>query len=425
VQEVCVRLERNLQDTCEPAASSQRNSAVTIAESLRVTFVVAGLRCGGVERASVSLIEGLAGRGHRVSLVTFSAADTDFFRVPDGVVRTESAYRDASQALFTTPYSRLKRLQRAIAATAPDVVVAHAPQINVPTLLALRGRPVPVVVTEHGDVPIRPDALRPDLWKKWLWYRLRRPCYRWAFRVVSASEAIDRNFAWLPRQRRSVIHNPFQTVSGQPMPAQLPPGLASQRPWLVSMGRLSHAKGFDVLLAAFSRIAARFPEWQLLILGDGELRDELRRQASHSIPSDQVIFAGALPQPFALLQRAKVFVMASRYEGFPMAHGEALSCGLPVIATDCPSRPLARSEGTIAGGVRELVRDGVDGVLVPCEDPAALASAMAQLIEDPGRRERLAQQAAPGMNRYSSDRIVDAWEELLERAHRSSAAGAR
>jgi glycosyltransferase involved in cell wall biosynthesis len=135
-----------------------------------------------------------------------------------------------------------------------------------------------------------------------------------------------------------------------------------------------------------------------------------------------VIFAGALPQPFGLLQQAKVFVMASRYEGFPMAHGEALSCGLPVIATDCPSRPLRRRERAVGGGVRELVRNGVDGVLVPCEDPAALASAMARLIEHPDERLRLAQQAAPGMSRYSRERIVEAWEELLERARRSSAA---
>jgi len=392
-----------------------------------VTFVVAGLRCGGIERAVVSLIEGLVARGHQISLVTFSAAETDFFHLPAGVPRTQSAYRDDAapqRSVFTTPYSRLKRLQRAIAATGPHVVVAHAPQINVPTLLALRGSRIPVIVTEHGDVPIRPDAARPDLWKKWLWYRLRRLCYPRAFQVVSASEAIERNFAWLPAERRTIIHNPFQPARAELQPMQLPTGLAAGRPWLVSMGRLSHAKGFDVLLAAFARIAARFPEWQLLILGDGELREQLRRQALASIAADQVIFAGALPQPFALLQRAKIFVMASRYEGFPMAHGEALSCGLPVIATDCPSRPLQSREGTIAGGVRELVRDGVDGVLVPCEDPAALATAMAELIEDPDKRQRLAQEAAPGMNRYSCARIVATWEALLKRAD-PGAAGAR
>jgi Glycosyl transferases group 1 len=88
-----------------------------------------------------------------------------------------------------------------------------------------------------------------------------------------------------------------------------------------------------------------------------------------------------------------------------------------VIATDCPSRPLKHGErGNVAGGVRELVRDGVDGMLVPCEDPVALANAMADLIEHPDKRQRLAQQAAPGMARFSRAKIVDDWERLFEQA---------
>jgi glycosyltransferase involved in cell wall biosynthesis len=274
-----------------------------------------------------------------------------------------------------------------------------------------------VIVTEHGDVPVRQDATRPLLWKKWLWYRLRRLCYPSAFKVVSVSAAIDRNFAWLPDDRRSVIHNPFPPLGPQTMPVRLPRGLDPDRPWMASMSRLSYAKGVDVLLAAFERIAASFPEWQLVIVGDGEMRGQLHRQARELIANDRIVFAGALAEPFALLQQAKFFVMASRYEGFPMAHGEALACGLPVIATDCPSRPLKRGErGNVAGGVRELVRDGVDGVLVPCEDPAALASAMADWIENPDKRQRFAQQAAPGMARFSCAKIVDEWEQLLEQA---------
>src|SRR4029079_13548235 len=96
---------------------------------------------------------------------------------------------------------------------------------------------------------------------------------------VSVSAAIDRNFAWLPEARRIVIHNPFAPLDVRPMPAQLPRGLAPDRPWTASMGRLSYAKGFDVLLDAFARIAARFPQWQLVIIGDGELRGRLQRQA--------------------------------------------------------------------------------------------------------------------------------------------------
>jgi GalNAc-alpha-(1->4)-GalNAc-alpha-(1->3)-diNAcBac-PP-undecaprenol alpha-1,4-N-acetyl-D-galactosaminyltransferase len=404
-----------------PGVWSRRNNSMLVDRPVRLTLVAAGLRCGGVERALVSLASGLHARGHRISVLTFAAAETDFLRLPQAIVRTSLGIRWGVPTpflqLLPTTLARLKALRAAIDATEPDVVISHAAQINVPTLLALRGRAVPVIVTEHGDVPVRQDRAQPWLWKKWLWYRLRRLCYPSAFKVVSVSAAIDRNFAWLPDDRRSVIHNPFPPLDVQPMPVRLPRGLAPNRPWIASMGRLSYAKGFDVLLAAFARIAARFPEWQLVIIGDGELRERLHRQAGELIANDRIVFAGALAEPFALLQQAKFFVMASRYEGFPMAHGEALACGLPVIATDCPSRPLKRGEcGSVAGGVRELVRENVDGVLVPCEDPAALANAMADLIENLDKRQRLARQAAPGIARFSCARIVNDWEELLEQA---------
>jgi GalNAc-alpha-(1->4)-GalNAc-alpha-(1->3)-diNAcBac-PP-undecaprenol alpha-1,4-N-acetyl-D-galactosaminyltransferase len=387
----------------------------------RLTLVTSDLRCGGVQRAVVSLAGGLQARGHRISVLTFARAETDFFRLPGAIVRTSlEIRRDVPTPLLEllpTTLARLKALRAAIDATEPDVVISHATQINVPTLLALRGREVPVIVTEHGDLPVRQDVGGPWLWKKWLWYRLRRRCYPSAFKVVSVSAAIDGNFAWLPANRRSVIHNPFPPLAMQPMPVRLPAGLAPDRPWIASMGRLSHAKGFDVLLAAFARVAAAFPQWQLVIIGDGELRGQLQRQASDMIANDRVVFAGALAEPFALLQQAKFLVMASRYEGFPMAHGEALACGLAVIATDCPSRPLKRGErGNVAGGVRELVRDNVDGVLVPCEDPEALAAAMADLMENSDKRQRLARQAAPGIARFSCAKIVDDWERLFEQA---------
>lgn len=402
-----------MQDACMGAGA---------AAPCRVTFVAAGLRCGGIERALVSLAGAMLERGHQVTVITFAPESTDFFRLAPDAPRVSLNIRLGAPTpllqLWSTTRARLQALRAAIDASQPDVVISHAPQINVPTLLAMRGSVVPVIVTEHGDVPVRPEADRPWLWKKWIWYRLRRYCYPSAFRIVSVSRAIDRSFAWLPAERRAVIHNPAPSIPAHASThSALPVGLDPHRPWMISMGRLSHAKGHDLLLTAFARIAPQFPQWQLVIIGDGELRESLHRLADELVHKNQVVFTGALASPFALLGRAQFFVLASRYEGFPMAVAEALACGLPVIATDCPSRPRKFGErGRVAGGIRELVRDGVDGFLVPPEDPDALADAMARWMQSPQERSQMAQQTASGTTRFSRERVIEDWERLLEQA---------
>jgi GalNAc-alpha-(1->4)-GalNAc-alpha-(1->3)-diNAcBac-PP-undecaprenol alpha-1,4-N-acetyl-D-galactosaminyltransferase len=114
-----------------------------------------------------------------------------------------------------------------------------------------------------------------------------------------------------------------------------------------------------------------------------------------------------------VLRQAQLFVMPSRYEGFPNALGEALSCGLPVVAADCPSRPERAWQ---PGGVRELVRDGVDGYLVPPDDPLRLAQALAGLMADIAKRRQLASRAAEVTERFALETILDQWERLLQPA---------
>ena len=375
---------------------------------MRLTFVASSLGCGGVERVTVRLSDGLAARGHDVTVVTLADERSDFFRLSSKVQRQALGIAKGPPTplwrLAPAVSRRLAAIARAIEASAPDVVISRAVQVNVPVLMALRGRGYPTIVTEHGDRALRADADGGFPWRKWLWYRLRRLCYPFAFRLVSVSRAIDEHFSWLPSERRAVIYNPFPEVASVGARAQ------PDRPRLVAVGRLSHDKGFDVLIRAFARIARRFAAWQLHILGDGDLREELQQLSEELGLRDQVLFAGEVANPLAALQQAQLFVMASRYEGFPNALGEALSCGLPAIATDCPSRP-----GRVRrpGGVRELVRDGVDGCLVPPDDPERLAQALARLMADPHRRRRLAARAREVTERFSFETILDQWERLL------------
>ena len=125
---------------------------------------------------------------------------------------------------------------------------------------------------------------------------------------------------------------------------------------VVAMGRLSPEKGFDLLIDAFARLAAQHADWRLEIAGEGPERDALQRQIDAAGLQPQVQLVGWVSDPERFLSRSALFVMSSRYEGFPVALLEAMACGVPVISFDCDSGP------------REIIRPDVDGVLVPAGD---------------------------------------------------------
>jgi len=233
-----------------------------------------------------------------------------------------------------------------------------------------------------------------------VWKGLRRVAYRLASRVVSVSDGVDDYFAWLPEANRAVIPNPICPAelvfkAGEPM--------AFSRPHAVmGMGRLEVEKGFDLLVGAFARLAADFPDWELLILGQGSQRGELESLIAKLGLTERVRLPGVLEDPFSTLERADLFVLPSRSEGFGNALVEAMACGLPVIATRCWTRPPG------------IVRHDVDGILVAPEDVDALAAAMAGLMADHRRRGRLASEAVEAVRRFDLDQVIQTWDELLD-----------
>ena len=165
---------------------------------------------------------------------------------------------------------------------------------------------------------------------------------------------------------------------------------------IVGLGRLADHKGFDLLLAAFQEVAADHPDWVLEIFGEGDQRPILEQYRDQHRLGDRVRLPGWTDRPAAVLSRGDIFVLPSRYEGFPNALLEAMACGLACISFDCDSGP------------REIIRPGVDGLLVPAGDVAALASALGQLMSDSDLRQRLGNRAREVVTRFSDPRASSA-----------------
>ena len=169
------------------------------------------------------------------------------------------------------------------------------------------------------------------------------------------------------------------------------------------MGRLAQQKGFDLLIEAFSRIANRHPQWSVKILGEGPARASLKRLIAEKGLSGRVVLAGWEPDPVSVLKQSDLFVLSSRFEGFPNALLEAMACGLPSISFDCPSGPA------------EIIRDTIDGLLVPAEDVEALASTMDRVLGDESLRQRLSAEAVHVVDRFSVEQYFANWDAVLRR----------
>ncbi len=362
--------------------------------AMRLVFVISALSSGGAERVLVSLVKGLSARGHRITVVTMYGRELDFFQLPAGVDRVALGLGEDTVGLWAKLVAHRRRtvaLRRAIRASKPDAVISFLARTNVLVLAATVGLAAPVIAAEHTD-PFREPLARS-------WERLRRITYRRAARVVSVSEGVDRYFDWIAADRRAVIPNPVDFAEIE----EAVPVVAL--PWphaILAMGRLAPEKGFDLLIEAFARLAARFPDWGLAILGEGGLRGRLETLAAGHGLAGRVLLPGAVPAPGATLKKADLFVLSSRWEVLPMALIEAMACGVAVVATEClPS-------------AAEWIRPGENAVLVSAEDAAGLAAAMNGLMQDPARRRLLGQNAAQSVRRFDLDRIVELWEELLQ-----------
>ncbi|MFL5675958.1 MAG: glycosyltransferase family 4 protein [Chloroflexota bacterium] len=170
---------------------------------------------------------------------------------------------------------------------------------------------------------------------------------------------------------------------------------------LIAAGRFAPQKGFDLLLEAFAAVASRHPDWSLDIFGKGALRESLERSIADLGLTAQVHLNHPTDRLGEEMRRASVFVLSSRFEGFPIVLLEALSAGLAVVSFDCPTGP------------GEILAGEAAGILVPAEDVPALAAALDRIMTDEPMRRRLAAAAPGAVVPYSTAEIGRRWEGLL------------
>lgn len=293
---------------------------------------------------------------------------------------------------------------RSVRRRAPDVVVAT--QRMILTMgIGSPGFPkeTRLLVRQANDVSADFGALvQQSLVKHRLARTLALTTLRRADSVVCQSDSMRDDLRGLlgDEARLHVIWNPID-VERTTQRASEHSASVPGRPALISVGRLARQKGFDLLLPALAVVRERWPDLHLTIYGDGPDRAALTAQASSLGLGSSVTFAGFSPNPLPAVRESDLFVLASRYEGFPNAALEALACGTPVVLTNCP------------GANADIVRPGVNGRLAGDPSPQAIARALEDALDelpsfDAGRIQ------ADCRDRFSAPRIVEAYERVIE-----------
>lgn len=337
---------------------------------------------GGAERVICWLADALKSRGHDVILVTASSRQKDFYS-PPALVRRVSLVDDMGASLGV---SALGALYRFLRRQRPDLVVSFLPRTNVASVLMGRLAGCRVVVCERIDPRSEPLP--------WTTNVARALLYPLAQGIVLQAAAAS---GWARRRvpfgRLGVIPNPVR-------PLNRPPGVVSQS-IMLGVGRLTPQKRFDRLIRTFASLASEFPELRLRIVGDGPQRQELRARADETGFGDRIELPGAIRDIESEFVRARLFVLTSDFEGFPNVLAEAMSLGLPVVSTDCPTGPS------------EMIESGVNGILVRRNDEDGLIAAVRSVLLDAQLAARLGQAAAEMGARFAPEAILDQWEAYL------------
>lgn len=362
-----------------------------------LAFFLADLAGGGAERMVVNLAVGLSERGVRVDLVLANAVGPYLTQVPDHVSVVDLKRNGVAAAL--------PALSRYLRREAPQVLVSTLHHSSVVAFLAARlaRRGTRFYIREANTVSLRRTrGFQP---RRWLIARLLRWAYRGADGIITVSNGVADDLArhrGIPRSKLASLSNPVVTpdvvvaASEEPDHAWFTSDAA---PVILGVGRLHPQKNFAMLLRAFANVRSE-RDARLVILGEGPERPDLQGLARELGVEDDVSLPGFVVNPFAYMARSSVFVLSSVFEGLPGALIQAMACGCPVVATDCPSGPA------------EILEQGRFGALVPPGDTAGLAAAIGRTLDAPLASETL----RAASQRYAVDVVVDGYLAYLEDA---------
>lgn len=359
---------------------------------MKITFVTSTLTSGGAERVISLLANNFAERGYEVEMIALTSISPDYYSL-NPKVKFIHADKVSKGGLL----GELWWFRRHIKKEQSDVVISFMEAVYEFVLLALLGTNIPVISSERKD----PATLGP-----------LRNILRWillptATAHVVQTQHIKQYYHQRIQKKTHIIYNPVNErvfmvkVDGLKVKEDGLKVKGEERiNRIISVGRLYPQKNQKMMIEAFAQISERYPDWKLVIYGEGYLRKDLESLVERLKVKDKVLLPGRCETVIEEVAQSKVFCLSSDYEGMSNAMIEALCVGTPVISTR-------------VSGTDELIRDGENGLLVDIGDTEGLAQAFEKLLSNQELRAQLSKEGQKLATKFKIDTIVDQWEELI------------
>lgn len=354
----------------------------------KIAFYIGSLTRGGAERVVTNLADFFYQKGYQVFVITKLRAEVEYSLNP-GVQRiiadiTKEEERGRLQNLFL----RIAKLRRILKETAPDVVVSFIGKNNLMSVAATRGTGIPVAVSVRSN-PAREIG---DGWKRKLTFLM----FRMAEGVVLQTTEAKAFFPESIQKKAIVLQNSLNPDFLRD------PYTGERRKEIITVGRIDANKNQRMMIEAFVPLAEKFPDWNMVLYGDGPMRSDLEQRVCELQLTDRIIFKGIQENIPEKIEGSSVFVLPSKQEGMPNALIEAMVLGLAVVSTDCP-----------CGGPRDLIIPEENGILIPVDDVNALTESLRRLMLDKTLRNKLSRNAVHVKEKVLPEHINAQWETYL------------
>ena len=352
---------------------------------MHITFLLASLGSGGAERVVSLLANKMVERGHQLEIICLKF--NDVYYQTDSRVKVTLAMEQTTNRLTEVFWLR-KYLKK----QNPDVVIPFTEGVYCFTILSLLGTGIPIIASERLDPAVMSQT------RKFL-KKLLLPYADW---LVVQTQSIKEYFPKKIQAKTSIIYNPVNDeVFHQIENGELKIENGERVNCIISVGRLYPQKNQEMMIRAFAKVADEFPDWQLVIYGEGPLRESLELIVESLEMQGRVLLPGRTEYVIEELRKSKIFCMSSDYEGMSNSMIEAICVGLPIITTD-------------VSGVKELVEVGVNGFVVPCGDVDKLSTSFEKLMNSGQLINDFSKSSYAKRELFKIDSIVGQWEKLIQ-----------